>query len=242
MIMPPTRYTIGARNACRLALGLLSSCLAFAQAPAPSSPAEAPAAPRSPSEAKGAAKDAAAPSAPSDAAKSGARGAARAAPSQRSSAPPAVPATPPEGPLGPLAWLSGCWWGEVNRHEFREYWHPLRGDMMVGVSRLAYPDKVISYEYLRLEQRPDGVYYVAAPKGKPEAAFKLTSTTKDKERGDDLFDFTVAGNDFPSRITYRRGSEGWLYVEVAGTAQGKEHKVIYPFRRVDCESGELVRK
>jgi len=242
MIMSPSRTRIRARPARWLALGLLSPLLAFAQAPVPSVPAQPVAAPSLPTEAKGATQNAGAPAVPADAAKGGARGAANGAPLPKPSAPPAVPATPPEGPLGPLAWLSGCWWGEINRHEFREYWHPLRGDMMVGVSRMAYPDKVISYEYLRLEQRPDGVYYVAAPKGKPEAAFKLSSTTKDKDRGDELFDFTAAGNDFPTRITYRRGGDGWLYVEVAGTAQGKEHKVIYPFRRVDCESGEFIRK
>lgn len=239
MIMSSPRYRMGARRARWLATGFLASCLAFAQAPADPAATQAPQA-----DAKDAGKSSAAPGAagPADAEKGAAPGAAKGAPPPRKSAPPAVPETPPAGPLGPLAWLSGCWWGEVNRHEFREYWHPLRGDMMVGVSRMAYPDKVISYEYLRLEQRNDGVYYVAAPRGKPEAAFKLTSTTKDKDRGDDLFNFTVAGSDFPTRITYRRGSGGWLYVEVAGKAQGKDHQVIYPFRRVDCETGEFIRK
>ena len=49
---------------------------------------------------------------------------------------------------------------------------------------------------------------------------------------------------FPQRIVYRRGVEGWLYASVEGKAKGeeKEKKVIYPMRRVDCQSGELIRK
>ena len=153
----------------------------------------------------------------------------------------AVGDTPPAtGPLAPLSWLTGCWWGDVNKHEFREYWHPLRGDMMIGVSRLALPERVTSFEYLRLESRPDGVYYVNASKGRNELAFKLTSTTK--EGDDELFKFTTEGTGFPNSILYRRAGGGWLYVEVAGMAQGQDHKVIYPFRRVSCETGEFIRK
>src|SRR5690606_25595750 len=119
MIMSSPRYRMGARRARWLATGFLASCLAFAQAPADPAAAQAPQA-----DAKDAGKSSAAPGAagPADAEKGAVPGAAKGAPPPRKSAPPAVPETPPAGPLGPLAWLSGCWWGEVNRHEFREYW------------------------------------------------------------------------------------------------------------------------
>ena len=133
---------------------------------------------------------------------------------------------------------------EGEPHERLEvtFYYRLRqgGDMMIGVSRMALPDKVSSYEYLRLESRADGIYYVAAQKGKAESAFKLTKAGKD--RADEVFTFSVEGTGFPTSITYRRGSGGWLYVEVAGVAQGRDHKVTYPFRRVSCETGEFIRK
>ena len=78
---------------------------------------------------------------------------------------------------------------------------------MIGVSRMALPDKVSSYEYLRLESRADGIYYVAAQKGQAESAFKLTKAGKD--RADEVFTFSVEGTGFPTSITYRRGSGGW---------------------------------
>lgn len=219
------------------ALALLAPCLAFGQAPAPSVPPTAPAI-----------QNGAAPAAPAPAAKgapasksAGAKALDERFARETFPAPPGVGGTPPAtGPLAPLSWLTGCWWGDVNKHEFREYWHPLRGDMMVGVSRMALPERVTSYEYLRLEQRPGGVYYVAAPKGRAEVAFKLSSSTRDG--ADEIFKFTAEGGGFPTSITYRRGGEGWLYVEVAGTSNGKEQKVTYPFRRVSCETGEFLRK
>jgi hypothetical protein len=41
---------------------------------------------------------------------------------------------------------------------------------------------------------------------------------------------------------YRRGADGWLYETIEGTLDGKERRVIYPLRRIDCESGELILK
>jgi len=76
------------------------------------------------------------------------------------------PADKPTGPLAPLAWMRGCWEGKVNQRDFREEWLPPAGDMMVGVSQTTLRDKTIDFEYLRLESRPEGVFYVAAPSGK----------------------------------------------------------------------------
>jgi len=47
---------------------------------------------------------------------------------------------------------------------------------------------------------------------------------------------------FPAKITYRRGSEGWLYAAVEGKIDGADRQVTYPMRRIDCESGEFIRK
>src|SRR5688500_734656 len=65
-----------------------------------------------------------------------------------------------EGPIARFAWLEGCWRGEVNRREYREHWLPLRGGLMIGVSHTTSEGKTQGYEYLRLEPRADGVYYI----------------------------------------------------------------------------------
>ena len=64
--------------------------------------------------------------------------------------------------------------GTVNQREFREHWLPLRGGMMLGAARRCSRARRRDYEYLRIEPRADGVYYVAMPSGN-ETAFKLAS-------------------------------------------------------------------
>ncbi|MEO5702153.1 MAG: DUF6265 family protein [Casimicrobiaceae bacterium] len=154
---------------------------------------------------------------------------------------PAQPASLPVPSLPSLGWLEGCWQGNVNKRDFREVWLPQRGGMMLGVSQTVSGDKTLDFEYLRMESRADGVYYVASPPGKPEAAFKLAAERVDEEDAH-TFDFVDPAREFPQRIGYRRASEGWLYTEVEGKVKGADRKVIYPMRRVDCESGELIKK
>jgi hypothetical protein len=163
---------------------------------------------------------------------------------------PAVPTAPPivepaKGAVPPLeltslAWLDGCWRGQVGQYEFREHWLPLRGGLMVGAGHVVFEGKSQDYGYLRLETRPDGVYYVSISSGKKEAAFRLTATAIDDK--DTIFTFTNPVDEFPEHIVYRRGLEGWLYATVEGKVNGEDKNVIYPMRRVDCQSGDLLRK
>ena len=156
--------------------------------------------------------------------------------------------------LDALAWLRGCWKGSVARREFREQWMPPRGGMMVGISHTVVApklqgsmqqrletvgkeeesaaDKTQDFEYLRLEIRRDGVYYVDVPSGKTERAFKLTGVGEDN--GAELYTFTNPVDEFPQRIVYRRGKEGWLYAQVMAKPGTGAKDVIYPMRHVDC--------
>jgi hypothetical protein len=151
----------------------------------------------------------------------------------------AVPANP-ASTLEPFGWLHGCWDGKVNQRDFREEWLPLRGDMMIGVSQTVSQGKTQDFEYLRLELRPEGIFYVAVPSGKKETSFRLSGRTRDGEN--EIFTFENPVDEFPQRIIYRRGSEGWLYAHVEGKLNGLPRSVIYPMRRVDCTSGELIRQ
>lgn len=151
----------------------------------------------------------------------------------------AAPTTPTSA-LEQLGWLHGCWDGKVNQRDFREEWLPLRGDMMIGVSHTVSQGKTQDFEYLRLELRPEGVFYVAAPSGKKETSFRFSGKMQDGDR--EIFTFENPVDEFPQRIIYRRGSEGWLYAHVEGTLGGQARSVIYPMRRVDCRSGELIRR
>lgn len=146
------------------------------------------------------------------------------------------------GPLTQFAWLEGCWRGEVNQREFREHWLPLRGGLMVGASHTVNSGKTQGYEYLRLEPRADGVYYVnvAMAPGIQETSYRLIDRSIDKE--DEIFTFANPALEFPQRISYRHNSGGWLYATVDGKVGGVAQQVIYPMHRIDCETGEGIRK
>jgi hypothetical protein len=138
-----------------------------------------------------------------------------------------------------LAWLEGCWRGSVADREFNEHWLPPRGKLMLGASHTAAGQRTQGYEYLRIEARADGVYYVAVPSGQKEAAFRLVEQSVDTAAGrnDQIFRFANPEHDFPQQIVYRRASEGWLYATVEGRIGGTPRQLVYPMRRIGCESG-----
>lgn len=169
---------------------------------------------------------------------------------QQPATPPIAEGTPDQatdnaenGPLAPLAWVHGCWGGKVNQRDFREEWLPLSGDTMVGVSQTTLRGKTVDFEYLRLESRPEGVFYVATQADRSEAAFRLSARTT-ADGGDEVFTFVNAapGVEYPQRIIYRRASEGWLYATVEGKIKGADKQVIFPMRRIDCQTGAIVGK
>ena len=159
---------------------------------------------------------------------------------------PAVPGTastaPPAdaGPLAALAWLEGCWLGNVNQREFREQWLPLRGGMLIGAGQSVLRGKMQDYEFLRIEPRADGVFFSQFSGDLKETSFKLDSKVEDDK--DTIFTFANTTDSFPSRLIYRRGTEGWLYETIEGKTNGATRQVIYPLRRIDCETGELSGK
>lgn len=159
---------------------------------------------------------------------------------------PAAPAAPAAakavdgGPLASLAWLEGCWQGTVNQREFREHWLPLRGGMLIGAGQSVLRGKMQDYEFLRIEPKGDGIVFTQFSGDLKETSFKLDSKVDDDK--DTIFTFANTADSFPARLVYRRGTEGWLYETIEGKMNGADRQVIYPLRRVDCETGELIGK
>ncbi|HEY2969566.1 MAG TPA: DUF6265 family protein [Casimicrobiaceae bacterium] len=157
-------------------------------------------------------------------------------PATQSAAPAATPASAQS--FDALAWLRGCWEGKVAQREFNEQWQGARGGMMLGSSQMVVGQRTQDYTYMRIESRPDGLYYVAVPSGKKEIAFKLTSAEDDK--GVKIFTFSNPQDEFPQRIVYRRNQQGSMFAQVGGKVNGKDKEVTYPMHRVDCVTGALA--
>jgi hypothetical protein len=124
------------------------------------------------------------------------------------------------GDLDGLAFLSGKWQGETGKAAIEEHWTEAAGGTMLGVSRTIVSGKTIGFEYLRIEARADGVFYVAQPGGRPPTDFKLTKLSPG------LAVFENPEHDHPKIIRYRLG-ENSLVAEV----EGDEGKQEFRFRK-----------
>ena len=107
--------------------------------------------------------------------------------------------------LAGLEWMSGGWQTTRGRAQIEEHWTKPSGGTMIGMGRTIVEERTAEYEYLRLEQRGEDIYYVASPKGRcPSTNFKLTRLS-----GEEVV-FENPQHDFPKRITYRKTADGLL--------------------------------
>jgi len=122
-----------------------------------------------------------------------------------------------------LAWISGDWQTAVgSRAQIEEHWTQPAGGSMIGMSRTIVGAKTVEFEYLRLEQRGDAIYYVASPKGRcPATEFKLIQLTEREAV------FANPAHDFPKRIIYRKGSNDSLLANIDGGEGTKPQSFTY---------------
>jgi len=108
--------------------------------------------------------------------------------------------TPLPHSLSELSWISGDWQTPAGgRVQIEEHWTQPAGGSMMGMSRTIAGDKTVEFEYLRIEQRESGIYYVAHPKARcPGTDFKLMRVSSSEAV------FENPEHDFPKRIIYRK--------------------------------------
>jgi hypothetical protein len=119
-----------------------------------------------------------------------------------------------------LRFMEGDWRGESGKARIEEHWIEAAGGIMLGVSRTIVSGKTVAFEFLRIEAREDGVFYVAQPNGRPGTDFKLTKVSA----GEAVFENPQ--HDHPKIIRYRLG-DGTLVAEV----EGDEGNQKFQFRK-----------
>jgi len=96
------------------------------------------------------------------------------------------------------------------------------GASMLGMSRTVAGEKTVEFEYLRIEQRADGIYYVAHPKARcPGTDFKLTRATATEAV------FENPQHDFPKRIIYRKTGDDSLTATIDAGEGTKAMTFLY---------------
>src|SRR5215213_2225075 len=122
-----------------------------------------------------------------------------------------------------VSWIAGDWQtSSGGRSQIEEHWTKPAGGSMMGMSRTVAGDKTVEFEYLRIEQRGDGVYYVAHPKARcPGTDFKLTRASATEAV------FENPEHDFPKRIIYRKTAEDSLTATIDAGEGSKAMSFVF---------------
>jgi hypothetical protein len=134
----------------------------------------------------------------------------------------------PAAKISELAWLSGDWQtAPGGRARIEEHWTVLAGGTMIGMGRTVVGDKTAEFEFLRVEQRGDDIYYVANPNANcPQTDFKLTRLT-----GQEVI-FENPAHDYPKRVRYRKNADGSLLASIdAGEGTESQSFSYVPVRK-----------
>jgi uncharacterized protein DUF6265 len=125
--------------------------------------------------------------------------------------------------ISALSWITGDWQtAPGSRAQIEEHWTTPAGGSMLGMSRTVAGEKTVEFEYLRIEQRADGVFYVAHPKARcPGTDFKLTKSSASEAV------FENPQHDFPKRIIYRRTGDDSLTATIDGGAGTKAMSFVF---------------
>jgi Domain of unknown function (DUF6265) len=134
--------------------------------------------------------------------------------------------------LDGAAWLAGDWVLVQGTRCTEEHWTSPSSNMMVGAGRTVVGGRTTSFEFMRIEARADGVYFVAQPGGRPPVDFKLAG-----EPGSELIFLNPGHADHLTRVVYRRGDGDAMNARVEGADDAKTFAVDYPYHRALARSG-----
>jgi hypothetical protein len=129
--------------------------------------------------------------------------------------------------LHDIAWLAGQWQISSPTQCVEEQWTEPSSNMLVGMSRTVAGGRTTSFEFMRIEARADGIYYVAQPGGRPPVDFRLES-----ESPTELIFVNPGHADRLKRVIYRREGDGGLAARIEGENGGNAFAEDYAYRRV----------
>jgi len=126
-----------------------------------------------------------------------------------------VGAQAPATKIEELAWLEGRWQGESEGLSMEEQWTSVKGGALLGLHRDVRGERMVSFEFLRIEAVPEGIVYFASPRSRPPVPFKLALSRERRAV------FENKQHDFPQRILYWLDAQGALHARIEGPQGGK---------------------
>lgn len=131
----------------------------------------------------------------------------------------------PAASIESLSWMAGAWTGKMGKAGIEEHWIQPAGKTMMAVARTIVGDRTVAFEFLRIEQRPDAIVYIAQPGGRPPSEFRLTASTATSAT------FENPQHDMPKIIRYMKEGEDTLIAEIEGDEKGKRVTQRFVFKK-----------
>lgn len=126
--------------------------------------------------------------------------------------------------------MAGCWQHRDSAKKLliSEMWMSPAGTSIIGMGRTVKKGTTTGWEYMRIEQRADGFYFVSRPNENSEdTEFKLISSTVNQV----VFENKL--HDFPQRVIYKV-SRTRMTGRIEGINAGKFMGINFPMTRVKC--------
>ncbi|MEM9553097.1 MAG: DUF6265 family protein [Acidobacteriota bacterium] len=136
--------------------------------------------------------------------------------------------------LEDLAFLAGCWQGTIGEGTtIREAFTAPLGGLMLGSSQTVADGATVSFEYLRIEETEEGVFYRPSPGGRETVSFQLVAEGSGGSSDSALAVFENLAHDFPQRIVYDLADDGVTLVARIEDESGETSR-SFPMTAVPC--------
>jgi len=127
--------------------------------------------------------------------------------------------------LKELEWLAGDWVLVKGKRTIQETWTKPAGGRMLGVSHTVTDGRSAEFEFIRIEQRGDDLFYIAQPNGRPPTEFKLVKSSANEVTFENL------QHDFPQQVIYTRNADGSLTARIQGPGKNGPRSIAFEYKR-----------
>jgi hypothetical protein len=133
----------------------------------------------------------------------------------------------PDADFASLCWIAGGWETNIGTAYVEEHWTLPVGRIMLGMSRAVAGERTKFFEFLRIELRADGIFYVAHPQARPGVDFRLARLTQTEV----IFE-NPGHSDHLKHIIYRKDSPDAITARIEGADNGKPFAEEFHYQRI----------
>jgi hypothetical protein len=106
--------------------------------------------------------------------------------------------------------MAGAWVRTDGDTRNEEHWMAPGGGILLGMSRSTKASQLVEFEFMRIESRSDGVFFVANPQGGAATDFRAIELAPNRVT------FFNPDHDFPKRIRYWLDDKDVLHARIEG--------------------------